>query len=176
MTRWHAYKGLDNLIRAFKIVNENIDVSRLVVVGGGELVTTTRSWLEILDWRGASCLLEASQRLAAQYYAACDLFVLPSRDSSEGYGLALLEAMATRKPVIGSRVGGNVDVIQDQITGILVQPNEPTALANAILNLLRNNELRLRTEGAARGSARQNDWERVTQNVEQLYRQVTHSY
>ncbi len=146
------------------------------MVGGGELADYNKELARDLGLEGSVVFAgSVSEDLLPQYYAACDLFVLPSRDSSEGYGLALLEAMATRKPVIGSRVGGIVDVIQDQITGILVQPNEPTALANAILNLLRNNELRLRMGGAARRFAEQNDWERVTENVEQLYRQVTHS-
>jgi glycosyltransferase involved in cell wall biosynthesis len=63
-----------------------------------------------------------------------DLFVLPSL--SEGLSLALLEAMAAGKPVVATRVGGNPELVKSGRTGLLVQPNDPVALATNISTLL----------------------------------------
>jgi glycosyltransferase involved in cell wall biosynthesis len=173
LTRWHAYKGLDNLIRAFSITSKTVRDARLVVVGGGELADNNRRLANNLGLEEKVIFAgSVSEELLPKYYAACDLFVLPSRDSSEGYGLALLEAMASGKPAIGSRVGGIVDVIRDQETGLLVQPNEPEGLAKAITELLQHDELRQRMGMAAREFAEENDWEHVAQKVEELYTRV----
>jgi glycosyltransferase involved in cell wall biosynthesis len=68
--------------------------------------------------------------------AAADLFVLPSR--FEGLPLVVLEAMAFGLPVIGTRVCGTAEVVQDRITGLLVRPSDSKGLADAISELLTN--------------------------------------
>ena len=75
-----------------------------------------------------------------------DLLVLPSLN--EGMGRVLLEAQVMGKPVIGTRVGGIPDVIREGGTGLIVPPKDPRALAEAILNLLRDPE-RCRAMGEA---------------------------
>jgi len=72
-------------------------------------------------------------RLAEQY-KSCDVFVAPSR--YESFGLIFLEAMNFAKPVIGCRAGGPEDIIVDGETGLLVPPQDPRALADAILALV----------------------------------------
>lgn len=72
------------------------------------------------------------------YYDACDLSVAPSINARACLGLAVAEAMATNKPVIGSRVGGTAEVLVDGETGMLVPPENGVALANAIVSLLHN--------------------------------------
>jgi glycosyltransferase involved in cell wall biosynthesis len=68
-----------------------------------------------------------------------DLFVLPSR--TEGFGIALVEAMATGIPVIATSVGGIPEIVDDNINGILVPPGQPSDLAEAIITLLSNSDL-----------------------------------
>lgn len=82
--------------------------------------------------------------------AACDVFVLPSRQ--EGLGVAALEAMAGARPVVASRVGGLGEAVIDDRTGLLVPPADVDALARALTRLLRDPALRERlgAEGPAR--------------------------
>jgi phosphatidylinositol alpha-1,6-mannosyltransferase len=74
------------------------------------------------------------------WYAACDVFVMPSRDIAgqppEGLGLVYLEANAAGKPVIGARTGGVPDAIVHEQTGLLVDPEDVKALAAAIQRLI----------------------------------------
>jgi len=81
-----------------------------------------------------------------QHLREADIFVLPSR--SEGFSNAIVEAMAASLPVIATNVGGNSEAVKDEITGLLVPPNEPTSLATAIIRLLINPE-----QAAAMGNA-----------------------
>jgi glycogen synthase len=74
-----------------------------------------------------------------QLYQSCDLFVAPSL--YESFGLIYLEAMNYGKPVIGCRAGGIPEVVEDGVTGILVKPEAPQALAEAILRLMCSPEL-----------------------------------
>jgi glycosyltransferase involved in cell wall biosynthesis len=71
----------------------------------------------------------------AEFLAKIDLFVMPSL--SEGLGVAALEAMAAGKAVIATKVGGLAESVLDGVTGILVPPQDPTALAHAIAELVR---------------------------------------
>ena len=77
-----------------------------------------------------------------------DLAVMPSRHPSESFGLAVLEAMACAKPVVASAVGGLPELVGDRETGLLVRPEDPTALARALDLLVEDPAMRARL-GAA---------------------------
>jgi glycosyltransferase involved in cell wall biosynthesis len=83
-----------------------------------------------------------------RYYHSCDIFVAPSL--YESFGLIYIEAMSYAKPVIGCGVGGVTEVVRNQESGILVPPEDPRALADAMLRLLKDQELRERMGEAAR--------------------------
>jgi len=78
--------------------------------------------------------------------ASLDILVQPSR--RETFGRVLIEAMASRKPVIATRIGGMPEIVTEGVTGILVHPEDPRDLAAAILELLRDPNRR-RTMGDA---------------------------
>ena len=82
----------------------------------------------------------------ADLLAACDVFVLPSRQ--EGLGVAALEAMAAGRPIVATRVGGLAEAVVDGGTGLLVPPDDPAALADALARLLRDPALRARLAAA----------------------------
>jgi glycosyltransferase involved in cell wall biosynthesis len=102
-------------------------------------------------------------------YAAMDVFVLPSRD--EGFGLVFLEAMAVGIPVIGTRVIGSEDAVEDGATGLLVPYADAPALAQAVRRLLDDAELRCRLRDTASERVRRcSSREQFAAQVEACYR------
>ncbi len=85
------------------------------------------------------------------YYERAAVVVAPSR--REGYGVAVREAMAYGRPVVATAVGGLVDAVEDEVTGLLVPPRDPAALRSAIERLLADGDLRARLGEAARQRA-----------------------
>jgi phosphatidyl-myo-inositol dimannoside synthase len=136
--RWLAnerYKGMDTLITALPRLLTSWPELQLVAVGEGD----DRAWLEnLVEERGVSRHVHFLSGLSfaelAACYAACEMFALPSR--GEGFGLVYLEAMTFGKPVIGGAHGGAPEVIQDGVTGYLVQHGDAVQLATCIETLL----------------------------------------
>jgi glycosyltransferase involved in cell wall biosynthesis len=69
----------------------------------------------------------------------CEIFVLPSR--SEPFGIVIIEAMACARPVVATAVGGIPEIVEQEKTGILVEPNNPPALAEGLRRVLTDNAL-----------------------------------
>ncbi len=109
-----------------------------------------------------------TEDVLTQYYRACDLFVAPSL--YESFGFIYIEAMSYGKPVIGCSVGGVPEVVEDGVTGLLVRPEDPVALADAITRLLQQPAVR-RALGAR---ARERVAERFT--VEHLVTNTLSAY
>jgi glycosyltransferase involved in cell wall biosynthesis len=173
LTKWHAYKGVDVLIKAFKATFESCRDAKLLIVGEGNLTNYYKSLVEELGLsKNVIFAGKVTDADLPSYYAACDFTVLPSRDASEGFGLVLLEAMATGKPVIGSRVGGIVDVITEKETGLFVEPGREDQLASAMEYLIKDDSRRLAMGDAARRFAEMHDWSSVAQRVEALYSEI----
>jgi glycosyltransferase involved in cell wall biosynthesis len=167
LTRWHRYKGLDVLIKAFAEIQDRMKEARLLIVGDGDLKPEYQ----------ASCSNMAQKVIFAgnvddnelpNYYAASDLLVLPSLDQSEGFGLTLLEANATGKPVVASRVGGIPSVVRDEVNGLLVPLSDHKTLAETIINLIKNEDKLLEMGKNGRRIAEAHDWKHIANKTEQL--------
>jgi len=141
------YKGLQILLRAMTKVR-----GRLLIAGRGR----HRAELEALAHRlgvadRVTFVGEVSETQRRLLLHACDVFVLPSLDRSESFGIAQLEAMACGKPVISSDLPTGVRVVnQHERTGLLVPPGDPDALARALNRLLGDESLRRSLGQAAR--------------------------
>jgi len=168
LTRWHRYKGLDVLIKAFHEIQDRIKDARLLIVGDGDLRPEYQ----------ASCSTIESKVIFAgnvnddelpNYYAASDLLVLPSIDRSEGFGLTLLEANATGKPVVASNVGGIPSVVTHGVNGLLVPPHDEKTLAKTIINLMKNEDRLLEMGLEGRRIAEAHDWKHIARKTEELY-------
>ena len=133
--RLHSRKGLNYLIDAIPIVLESIPSTQFIIVGKGPEKINLENKIKELG-------LENNVKLVGfimdsdlpKYYANCDIFVLHS--IYEAFGIVLLEAMASEKPIISTMVGGIPEVVQNEKSGILVPPKNATALATAIIQLL----------------------------------------
>jgi glycosyltransferase involved in cell wall biosynthesis len=173
LTRWHAYKGLDVLLKAVKEALDHEANIALVVVGDGELKDQYIGISRDLSLdKTVSFVGDIDDTLLPQYYAASNLLVLPSRDMSEGFGLTLLEANAAGKPVIASRVGGIPGVVRDGYNGILVPPNDPHALSAAMLKLI-GDPRKVREMGRnGRKFAEAHDWKVTAAKTERVYEEA----
>ena len=132
--RLRYYKGLDTLLHALSLVP---DVP-LVIVGDGPMGEEWERLTGVLDLRNRVTFTgKVSDEDLPGYYRAADMFVLPANARAEAFGTVILEAMASGLPCITTEVGtGTSWVVQDGVTGLVVVPRDPQALADAIRNLL----------------------------------------
>ncbi len=104
------------------------------------------------------------------YYAAADLFVLPSISRLEAFGIAALEAMASGKPVVVSDVPGIREVIDDGVEGLLADPINPEDVAERMRELLQDPEARRRMGSRGRRKVEERfSVERVVDRLEAFY-------
>lgn len=154
--RLELRKGVDTLLDALPRLLRCNDDMRVVIVGedlimaGGINLKTAflrtyagDPFLERISFEG-----RVAREPLLRHYATCDIFVAPSR--YESFGLVFLEAMMFGKPSIGTRVGGIEEVIADGETGLLVPPDDPPALAEAIRRLAEDASMRRRMGAAGR--------------------------
>jgi glycosyltransferase involved in cell wall biosynthesis len=147
-------KGIADLIDAAKIVLHRHPRVHFAFVGSGDSIEHFRARvaeLGIADSVTFTGLLE--NPMSEGVFPAADVFCLASR-WQEAFGWVIAEAMSFRKPVVATRVGGIVEIIRHGETGFLVPPQDPAALAEAILQLL-DHPRRLEMGEAARRDVEQ---------------------
>lgn len=146
LTKTHAYKGFDTVIRALPVALKRVPEIRYVIVGEGD----DRPRLEKLveEYQIGNRVVFAgsvTDTQLANYYRSCDVFVLPSKTveengcwQGEGFGRVYVEAALAGKPVVGSLGGGAAEAVLHGETGILVDPTSIEETARAIIELLEN--------------------------------------
>jgi len=136
--RMAAVKDYPMLVRAFvEMVRQHPDVAahaRLVIVGEGQ---TRQACQALLDQAGMAHLawLPGERHDIAAVMRALDVFVLPSKN--EGISNTILEALASGLPVVATAVGGNVELVQENVNGMLVKAGDATDMAQALLTYLK---------------------------------------
>jgi glycosyltransferase involved in cell wall biosynthesis len=133
--RLSPVKGLAHLIAAYDLVGEQLGLPWNVFAGGsGRYAEQVRS--EIARRPGMRCIEERDPARVADHLAQASVFVLPSveeGDIREGVPTALLEAIASRTPVVATDTGGARRVLDGGKAGLLVPPADPVALSHAIV-------------------------------------------
>jgi glycosyltransferase involved in cell wall biosynthesis len=166
------YKNVDGLADAWRLAAPRVPGAQLRLVGAGTLrsvveqlvrdVPGQTSWDERLAQPEVSRALDGATAL-----------VLPSR--SEGMGRVVVEAFCRARPVVGARVGGIPDLVEDGTNGLLVEPGDTRALADALVRVLTDRELAERLSAGAHASA--DFWtsspEEFASRVRSLVEQIT---
>lgn len=147
ISRLERQKGIPYLLQAIALVRETVPDVRVLIVGDGPL----RMQMEELAHEigvAQNAIFTGWRRDTADLLACMDVFCLCSL--WESFGFVLVEAMAMKRPVVATRVGGIPEVVEDGQTGFLVSPEDPDALAEKVHKLLRDPALALRFGEAGR--------------------------
>lgn len=167
IARLSPVKGFDLLLEAVPALVAKFPGFRVLLVGDGparEALIAQAYRLGIEE----RVLISHPLRDTRVALAAMDVFVAPALE--EGFGLALVEAMAAGVPVIAARAGGPAEIVEDGRSGLLVPPGESRPLAEAIDRLLSSPQERRRMAQAAQERVRARyDMKRVVQQVEAVY-------
>jgi len=172
--RLQQRKGHDQLIRALPRIREQFPRVLYAIVGDGDMRATLEALskevgvAEHVQFCGAPHDGELVER-----YQQCDLFALPNREINgdiEGFGMVLLEAQACGKPVVAGASGGTAETMRVPETGRIVPCEGPELLAETVIELLANPELRATMGHAARDWVeKQFSWETLSRQAGDLF-------
>lgn len=165
--RLSPYKGLDYLLKAVPIIKMKVPTLRVIIAGGGELKYAG------IDSVGDDSVLLINKRLdnsdLAGLIQKASLVVCPYTDATQSG--VIMTAYAFNKPVVATAVGGIPEAVNDGVTGMLVPPRDPQALAEAIIELLSNESKRSRMADAIGRLSRQGEfaWDRIARKTVAVY-------
>lgn len=165
-------KGLEYLLKAYRLIKPDCPDCRLIIVGPGTRLRhkyekhIAESGLPDIIFTG-----RVENQDLPRYYKTADIFCAPAT-GHESFGIVLLEAMATGKPVIASNISGYRSVITDGMDGILVPPKQEVPLAQAISGLIHNKSLRLQIGERGRVKSIDYGWDKISRRVMDYYTKI----
>lgn len=172
-------KGCRDLVHALSLLPDKTRLrTTLWIVGDGDQRNQfDRTAQELSVGEKVRFFGAVSQQILPDFYAAADLVLVPSKPGSsgetEGQGLVVLEAFAARACVLATRVGGIPSMVQDHVTGVLVEPGNPKELSRAIETLLNEPTLRQQiTDNAYADVCERYSWTRVASEFKALYGEI----
>jgi phosphatidylinositol alpha-1,6-mannosyltransferase len=173
VARLVPHKGVDVTIRALRLLVEEFPDLHYAIVGEGSYQAS----LEDLAREAGLAdrvrfLVDVRDTELPLAYALADVYVGVSRQTArdvEGFGISLLEAQASGKPVVAGRSGGMPDAVREGETGLLTDPEDPAAVAASIATLLREPALAARLGAGGRSAVqRYYNWDRVVDDFRAL--------
>lgn len=163
-------KGLKYLVRAFVGVQRELPNTRLIVVGAGKFEryekAVRNAKLQNVRFRSYVPFDELPR-----YHHTADIFCAPNT-GFESQGIVLLEAMAAGMPIVASNIEGFAGVLTHGVEGLLVRPEDPQALADALVSLLRDGDRRAAMAAAGRQTAQRYSWDRIGRQVISYYERL----
>jgi len=172
--RMEKRKGLGDLLRAFRFLQERVARTRLIVVGDGPLRSSVESY--VARHRVPNVVLAGyvPEQVKPRYFASADIFCAPAT-GAESFGIVLLEAMASGLPVVATEVPGYMSVLEPGKDSVSVQPKRWRELGSALVILVRDAEMRRRLGAAAHERAQRYSWDRVASEIVEIYQQARQS-
>jgi len=131
-------KGIQFMVKAMQEIISDYPNVHYVIVGDGEYKPTLIELVNSLNL-GDQITFTGRRTDIPEILNACDLFVLPTL--VDALPTVLIEALATKAPIVASNVGGIPEIIDDNVNGLLIPPSEPSKLANACVKLLSDEKL-----------------------------------
>ncbi|MBI4301908.1 MAG: glycosyltransferase family 4 protein [Chloroflexi bacterium] len=166
--RLEKRKGLPYLLRAYQRVKRGFRNVRLIVAGDGALSEGCQRFVEDNGLEDVVFRGYVSEDEKPAYYRTADIFCAPAT-GRESFGIVLLEAMATGKPIVASRIEGFTSLMEDGAEGILVEPKDERDLASALICLLGDEALRSKMGTKGRITARSYSWQQISQRIMDYY-------
>jgi len=163
-------KGLKYLIRAFVGVQRAIPDSRLIVVGAGEFGRYEQA-VRNARLRDVVFRSHVPFEELPRYHHTAHVFCAPNT-GFESQGIVLLEAMAAGLPIVASNIDGFAGVLTHGVEGLLVRPEDAQALADALIELLRDPDRSNAMAQRGRERAQYFSWDRVSQQVLSYYERL----
>lgn len=164
--------GVGDLIDATAAVKKEISNIKLLIIGDGHLRESLKLKVKNLKLENnVEFVGEVSNDLLPQYLAGASVFIRPSL--SEGLGIAFLEAMAAGLAVLGTPVGGIPDFLEDGETGLFCRPGDSNDIADKIIKLLKNDELRNRlVDNGRRLVQNKYSWDSIASKYKEIYERI----
>lgn len=174
ISKAHAHKGIDQLIKAFKIVLNEFEDIYLILVGGGDMIPDYKKLCKEINIENKVLFTGfVDEEEIIDHYRSSDIVVLPSTTIQEGFGITLIEGNACEKPVIGSKIGGIQYIIKEGENGLLVPPKNPELLANSITKLLKDEKLAGKMGKNGRKLVENYyNWDRIAKIIEKVYQEL----
>ena len=169
--RLESRKGAMYLLRAYARLKPRYPNTRLVICNWGPQLGSLRRFIRHHNLKDVLFAGRVSDTDKARLYKTADIFCAPST-GQESFGIVLLEAMAAGLPVVASDIHGYKRVVQRNVSGLLVEPRDPEALAAALERLICDPDLRQRMGEAGARRAPDYDWSHVTAQLVAVYEEV----
>jgi len=169
-------KGLEYLILAMEQILKKYNNAILIAVAHAGLIERNENdWFKMLIERlhiqnQVKLIDYVNEDEIPKYYAAADVYVMPSR--MEGWGIGLMEAMASQKPVVATKSGGITELVRNKKDGILIEPSNVNAIASAVCRLLESKKLRIKYGKCGKERIKKFTWEITARKVLKIYRKV----
>ncbi len=166
--------GIDVLIKAFQILSDSHNNIELFIAGRGEFEDRYKKLVKNLRLEERVRFLGfINHDKLPDFLYGMDIFAMPSVSDGESFGVAAVEASSTGLPVVAAKVGGVPDVVVDNKTGFLVEPENVAELANALEKLISNPDLREKMGRAGRAYVENNyRWESNLKAMNDLYMEI----
>ncbi len=171
--RFEPRKGLKYLLMAFPEIVKEFPEAKLIVVGEGFLEHYYRRYIEENIKENVIFVGYVKPEDLPRYYASCDIYCSPAT-GAESFGIVLLEAMASGKPIVASDIPGYRTILTEESEGLFFEPMNAEVLAEKIIFLLRHPDLMKKMGRAGREKAEKYDWKIVSRMVLDFYEEVCH--
>jgi len=166
--RLEKRKGLKYLIEAFLKLKRECPNIRLVVVGPGDLDKESQYIMGASNSEDILIAGRVSYEDLPRYYSSADIFCSPAT-GSESFGIVLLEAMASSKPVVASNILGYRSIIRDREQGLLFDNKDCDALVTALKCIITNPDLGEKMGISGRETVERYRWSSISKQVEEYY-------